>query len=266
MVQFISGTIGYIKMTYREKKFIFFLDNHDTSSYCKNAVYVHQIFDTMFPDSNLYVEEPIIKNNNLKLVFSSPHIEKYLEYLKTKKAFYFDVRFELEKENLISTFYEVLLFLDSMTIKNLERNLSNRHHRKMIVLFIYHFLKYYSKNKIPRKGHSPLIYTTVPFINSESFVKKLSNNELKEILLSSTMEYYLILLLLNSKKENNIIYLGAAHGITVSRLLAKYHNFVIKEDMNIEIGDIFDLSKLDSLPSCLNTALHHFTTFDSLQS
>jgi hypothetical protein len=250
----ISGTIGYIKMKYKHSLYIFFLDNHDTNEYCSKIkdemIYIHDIFDKIFSDYNLYLEEPIIKDDSLKLMFTSEHVTKYLKYLETKNAIKFDVRFQLESKNINQTFYNVLLFLNSVCMSSSE---VGKNHFHSIILFIYHYFKYYSQNKIPRKGHSSLIYTYFPFVDSEKIVHTLSNNELKEILLSSTMEYYLIMLLLNTNKNNNIIYLGAAHGVTVTRILRKYYEFELEKDLDINgiENDVFDLSQLDVLKSCI---------------
>lgn len=240
-------------MTFNKKVFIFFLDNHDSKNYCsKDPLFVHDIFDKIFTDYNLFVEEPIYKDDNIKLIFNSVHVSKYLEYLKTKKAYYFDTRFYLQDTDINKTFYNILLFLTSTNIEELIKINNNcKKHRKLLVIFIYHFFKYYRNNLIPQKNTNYLLYTKFPFIKIEELVNNTSNNELLELLLNSTMEFYLILLLLNTNKNNNIIYLGAAHGITITRILEKEYNFIIDIDLKLEIKDIFNLSNLDSFDSCI---------------
>lgn len=248
----ISGTISMIKLNYENKTYLFFLDNHDSTEYCKNnKIFVHEIFNKIFDDYNLFVEEPVIKNDNLKLVFQTEHIKSYLNYLNTHSFIPFDIRFEFNRKNIENTFYDLLRFLLQEEIKNLEKiNIKTKVHKKLLVIFIYHFFKYFVKNVIPPKP-SPLIYTHFPFVNANEIVKKLSNEQLLDLLLNSVMEYYLILLLLNSNKKNNIIYLGAAHGIVVTRILIKYYSFQLIKDISLKIDDIFNLENLDNLKSCI---------------
>jgi hypothetical protein len=81
----------------------------------------------------------------------------------------------------------------------------------------------------------------------------MSMEYVKEVLLNSVMEFYLIVLLLASNKANNIIYLGAAHGIVVTRLLKSKYGFIIEKDLDqMILGDIFNLENLDVLKSCIS--------------
>jgi hypothetical protein len=248
----ISGSIGYIKMRHEGKLYIFFLDNHESTEYCKGSVvFVHEIFDQIFPnnDYNLFVEEPMEKDLSLQLLYKTQHIEKYLQYLEGKQnAHRFDLRFRLDKTNITDTFHSVQKFLEK--VKTGYKPLDN--HKRMIMLFIYHSLKYYVKNKIPKKGHGALLLTRFPFIDGNTLVKLMSIDYVKEILLNSIMEFYLIVLLLASNKPNNIIYLGAAHGIVVTRLLESRYGFVIEKDVQMPIGEVFNLKNLDALKSCIN--------------
>lgn len=191
------------------------------------------------------------KNDNLKLLFPTEHIKSYLNYLKSNTYIPFDIRFEFSRRNIPNTFYNILLFLLQEQILIFEKiNTKTKVQRKLLVIFIYHFFKYYVNNVIPVKP-SPLIYTHFPFMNANEIVNKLSNEQLLDLLLNSVMEYYLILLLLNTDKQNNIIYLGAAHGIVVTRILIKYYSFELVKDIVLPIEDVFNLENLDQLKSCI---------------
>ena len=269
-----NGAIEYIVLKNNNKYILFFLDNHNPSSYCQiPSRNIDLLFEDFINKNSIFILEEIIGYNKYINAFNNTdHLNKYLQfynkYKSNDKIIPIDIRLlfnnfdEIDKFSNLDQLFNIssCTNLDIIKIKNIIdkcKNVSNN------------FLKHYDnlknkyieiKDKIKNEYKSELICNTnyleyiqldYPFVNlNENICNQI------DIFSSALLELYGIAQIELSLAKYNIIYLGASHCLSMFNILEKYYGYrKIKglKSHNLVSLDRFNLNLLDSLDkSCID--------------
>lgn len=232
------GAMDYYVLKKDGKNVIILLDNHALEEYCKySAQNIDNLFkDFLNNDDATIVLEEVIGNVNYKSIFNSKHLtifaDFYEKYKNNNNIISIDIRLLLRKNNNIGAFFGDTVTNDS-TIINIKKIIDLT--RKLYPIFEQHYQKLYSEYKSEYNNiNNNTLNLRYPFTTTQY-----DKNE--SAILSGIMELYGISYILNSEKNNVILYLGAAHGVVICKLLMSYYNYEMKRNNDLRLEDRDDI-------------------------
>jgi hypothetical protein len=271
MVKF-NGAIDYIILKNESKYILFFLDNHNPSSYCEiPSKNIDNLFEDFIKLNSKFIFEEIIGWNKFINVFTkTSHLNKYLEfynkYKSNDKIIPIDIRMlfdnfnEKDKFNNLDQLFNIITCIntDIMQIKDIFDKC-----KKISTNFLSHYThllnKYIEIKKLLNteikcnKNFNEYILLDYPFNLNNSNQNVCSQIE---IFLSGLLELYGIAHIEISQAKYNMVYLGASHCLSIFNILEKYYGYrKIKglKTHNLMSIDRFHLSLFDSLDkSCID--------------
>lgn len=238
---YYEGVIDYFVLKKDNRKFIFFLDNHELNNCDVETVDITELLKSYIDrDTSILVEE-VVGDFNVKALFSdSEHNKKNYEFYKKykDKVIPVDVRILFQdKKELDKLFYDEIYIKDKIYSSKLLKNLFFKMKEQYELL----------KDKLFKKNYLLLDYIPLDYPYNYS---DLNTEQQCEIFFSSLLDVYTIILLETSNKKYNFIYLGAFHCIHIFHLLKKYFDYGVIKD--IETNNKYYLQNLEKYEkSCI---------------
>jgi hypothetical protein len=269
-----NGAIDYIVLKYKSKYILFFLDNHNPSSYCEiPSKNIDMLFEDFIKLNSKFIFEEIVGWNKFINVFTNTtHLNKYLQfynkYKSSDKIIPIDIRLlfdnfdEEDKFNNLDQLFNIITCTNPDIIqikdifdkcKNISKNfLSHYTHILNKYIQIKNNINTNSETKCS-KSVSEYILLDYPF-DSNNFDENICNEI--DIFLSGLLELYGIAQIEISNAKYNIVYLGASHCLSMFNLLEKYYAYRKVKGLkthNLISMDRFHLGLFDSLnKSCID--------------
>ena len=228
-----QGAMDYYIIKNNGKNVIILLDNHALEEYCK---YTAQNIDKLFKnfldkDDATIVLEEVVGNVNYTSIFNSKHLtifeEFYNKYRNNENVISIDIRLLLKKDRNLDVFFGISTTNDN-TLKNIKIIIDET--CKLYPKFNEQYQILFSQYKKTQNSlDSELLNLHYPF-------KIMPYDENNNVLMCGIMELYTMAYVLNSDKKNVILYLGAAHGAVICKLLMSYYGYQMKRNNNLSLN------------------------------
>jgi hypothetical protein len=271
----ISGSIGFILLKKSNDYFMIFFDNHEDENYCDIPItsnnsslkkdakfFIHNLIDLFLKKKkqlSIFIEEPLTYIN-IKLIWSSKHLQKFQKYISTYKNNINNLYLTDIRTNILPIDYTLIHSNINYSKIKLTDYLKN------IIKFEMSFFDFLGKYKIEKN----IIFNNY-YININNKINKLKelinindnilpffNNDdnitLIDDILNDMMNLYTYHIIEKYKNNVNILYFGLYHSIEIIYYLTKSDNYKVLFEYGISLNRILNnkliLNDFDKLPSC----------------